>query len=64
MRTSILIDEKLIKKALTLGGFKTKREAVEKSLKLFIQLKEQEKIKNYRGKLKWEGDLENIRNDQ
>ncbi len=64
MRTNIVIDDQLMSKALSLGGFKTKREAVEKGLALLIQLKEQEKIKKYRGKLKWEGDLEAIRSDK
>lgn len=64
MRTNIVIDDQLMKNALLLGGFKTKREAVEQGLSLLIKLKEQEKIKKYRGKLKWEADLDAMRSDQ
>ena len=53
-----------MRSAITLGGFKTKREAVETGLKLIISLKKQEEIKRYRGKLKWEGDLDKLRSDK
>ena len=64
MRTNIVIDDKLLEDALKLTGLKTKREVVEASLKTLIALKKQEKIKKYRGKLKWEGDLDNMRTDE
>jgi Arc/MetJ family transcription regulator len=47
--------------ALQVSGLKTKREAVELGLKALIQLKRQERIKEFRGKLAWEGDLEAMR---
>lgn len=52
-----------MQKALTLGGFKSKREAVEEGLKLIILLKNQTNLRNYKGKLKWQGDLESMRLD-
>lgn len=61
MRTNIVIDDKLMEDALKVTGFKTKREAVELALKTLVQLKKQESIKTYKGKLKWEGDLEEMR---
>lgn len=61
MRTNIVIDDKLMEDALKVTGLKTKREAVELALKTLIKLKKQENIKTYRGKLKWEGDLEEMR---
>ncbi|WP_022947258.1 type II toxin-antitoxin system VapB family antitoxin [Methylohalobius crimeensis] len=61
MRTNIVIDEELMTDALELTGLKTKREAVELALKTLIKLKKQENIKAYKGKLKWEGDLEESR---
>ncbi len=64
MRTNIVINDQLMEEALRLGGFKTKREAVEQALRLLIRLKRQEKIRKYRGKLQWEGDLENMRVDE
>jgi len=64
MRTNIVIDDALMDEALRVTGLRTKREAVELGLKTLIQLKKQEKIKNFRGKLPWEGDLEAMRRDR
>ncbi|MCU0977528.1 MAG: type II toxin-antitoxin system VapB family antitoxin [Steroidobacteraceae bacterium] len=58
MRTNIVIDDKLIAEAMKLSGARTKREAVEDSLRLMVQLKRQERIRSARGKLKWTGDLD------
>lgn len=64
MRTNIVIDDQLMNEALQASGLTTKREAVEAGLKALIKLKSQERIKAFRGKLKWEGDLDDMRNDQ
>lgn len=61
MTTNIIIDETLIDDAIKATGLKTKREVIELGLKTLIKLKQQEKIKAYRGNLKWEGNLEDIR---
>jgi Arc/MetJ family transcription regulator len=63
MRTNIVIDDELMKEALALTGLKTKKEAVELGLKTLIQLRKQEKLKDYKGKLEWSGDLEQMRTD-
>jgi len=63
MRTNIVIDDELMKEALKLTGLKTKKDAVELGLKTLIKLNKQERLKHYRGKLKWEGDLEQMRTD-
>lgn len=61
MRTNIVIDDSLMEEALKLTGAKTKKEAVELGLRTLVQLKRQERIKPYKGKLKWEGDLDQMR---
>ena len=63
MRTNIVIDDELMKQVLKLSGLKTKREAVEQGLKTLVRLKQQEQIRKYRGKLNWEGDLDDMRRD-
>lgn len=63
MRTNIEIDEKLLREAMKATGLKTKKATVEEGLKLIVTLKNQEKIKSFRGKLNWEGDLEKMRTD-
>jgi Arc/MetJ family transcription regulator len=64
MRTNIVIDDELMSQVMKLTGLRTKREAVELGLKALIKLKKQESIRNYRGKLNWEGDLDDMRTDK
>ena len=64
MRTNIVIDDTLITEALDISGYKTKKETVEEALKLLIKLKNQARIRNFRGKLSWDGDLEKMRLDK
>ncbi len=64
MRTNIVIDDSLIAEALALTGLKTKREAVELALKTLVELRRQKNIQQFRGQLKWEGDLNELRGDQ
>lgn len=64
MRTNIVIDDDLMAEAMELGRLKTKKAVVEAGLKLLVQIKKQEKIKNLRGKLKWDDDLDAMRMDQ
>lgn len=63
MRTNIVLDDNIMKTALEMGGFKTKKATIENALKLFIQIKGQKKIKELKGKIKWVGDLEEMRRD-
>jgi len=64
MRTNIVIDDNLMTKAINASGYKTKKETVEEALKLLITMKNQAKIRKYRGKLNWEGDLNKMRIDK
>ena len=64
MRTNIVIADELMKEALDLTEAKTKREVVELGLRTVVQLKKQERIRQYRGRLKWEGDLDKMRTDR
>ncbi len=61
MRTNIVIDDDLMKRAMRASGAKTKREAVESGLRLLLKVKEQSKMRALRGKLRWEGDLKAMR---
>lgn len=64
MRTNIEIDDKLMKEALRATGAKTKREAVELGLRTMVQLRAQEKARELRGAITWEGDLNAMRTDR
>lgn len=61
MRTNIVIDDKLMADALKASGATTKKEAVELGLKLLVRQNKQRSIRKLRGKLKWEGDLNEMR---
>jgi len=61
MRTNIVIDDTLMADVLRLTGLKTKREAVELGLRTLVRLEKQGAIRRYRGKLAWEGDLDEMR---
>jgi Arc/MetJ family transcription regulator len=63
VRTNIVIDDRLMADALRATGARTKREVVELGLRALVRLKQQERIRGYRGKLKWQGDLERMRTD-
>lgn len=64
MRTNVVIDDDLMDEALKVSRLKTKKDVVEEGLKLLVQRKKQENIKNLRGKLHWKGDLEDMRTDE
>ena len=64
MKTSVAISPQLLNEVMQLTEAITKPQAVEIALKTFVQLKQQERIRNYRGKLAWEGDLNRLREDK
>jgi Arc/MetJ family transcription regulator len=61
MRTNIVIDDKLMADALSSSGLQTKKEVVEEALKSLIRLRKQANIRSLRGKLNWDGDLNDMR---
>jgi len=61
MRTNISIDDKLMDSALKISGLSTKKDVVEEALRLLVQVKKQSRLKKLKGKLKWEGDLDEMR---
>ena len=63
MRTNIEIDDRLMQDALRVTGARTKKEAVELGPQSLIDLKRQEQGRLLRGKIHWEGNLEEMRRD-
>lgn len=64
MKTTIIIDDDLMEQAKSLSGLKTKKAVVKAALNVFIQIQQQLLIRQFRGKLKWEGDLVQMRLDE
>jgi Arc/MetJ family transcription regulator len=61
MRTNIVLDEDLVNRARQLTGIKTKKQVIHEALRLLIQLREQENVRALRGKLRWDGNLDELR---
>jgi Arc/MetJ family transcription regulator len=61
MRTNIEIDDELIAQAQELTGTKTKRETVDLALRELVGRHRQIGILKLRGRVHWQGDLEESR---
>lgn len=57
MRTNIVLDESLLRRAKELTGIKTNRWVIHEALATLVRLQEQGTVRALRGKLNWEGDL-------
>jgi len=60
-RTNIELDEKLVKQAMKLFGKKSKKELVNFALNELIRRERAKGILSLEGKVKWEGDLREMR---
>ena len=61
IRTSVVLDRKLVEAGLKTTGLKTRRELVDLALRELLHHKQQKKILSLKGKVIWEGDLEEMR---
>jgi len=57
VRISIDIDDDLMREAMRRSGAATKKAAVENGLRLLVQTRSQIAIRKLRGKVRWQGDL-------
>ena len=64
MRTNIVIDDELMAQAIKVTGLETKKEVVEHGLKLLIMRGKQQSIRSLRGKIKWQGSLDEMRDNE
>lgn len=64
MRTTIDIDDRLMRRAMKASGATTKREAVESGLRALIEIGDQTSFRRLRGKIRWDGDLTQSRSDK
>lgn len=64
MRTNIELNQKLIEKGLKLTNLKTKKELVNLALEELVKKLQRQEILKIAGKVKWEGDLDEMRTDR
>ena len=61
VRTNVVIDEELMAQAMQATGLQTKRAVIDEALRTLVRLKAQERIRDLRGRLHWQGDLDTLR---
>ena len=61
MRTNIDIDDSLMRQAMRHSGVSTKKAAVEAGLRLLIDTYAQQSLRRLKGKVQWEGNLDESR---
>lgn len=61
MRTNIDIDDRLMRQAMRRSGARTKKATVEAGLRLLVETHAQTAISRLKGKVHWEGDLDESR---
>lgn len=61
MRATIEIDAELLKTALNLSQLPSKKAVVDEALKQFVNYLRRRQMLELRGKVRWEGDLEQMR---
>ena len=60
-RISIVLDSQLVSQCLQITGLKTKRAVIEYALHKLLRLHQQSMILKLKGKITWEGNLDDIR---
>lgn len=61
MQINIVIDDKLMRKAMRATGLTTKHAVVHAGLRLLVQVNAQKGIRRLQGKVNWEGNLDEMR---
>lgn len=64
MRTNIDIDDRLMSAALKATGARTKKAAVEQALRTVVRLGDQARLRELRGTIAWQGNLDAMRKDK
>jgi Arc/MetJ family transcription regulator len=60
-RTNIVLDTQLVEAGMKLTGLKTKRQLVDHALRELLRHEKQAKLLELRGKVEWDGNLDEMR---
>jgi Arc/MetJ family transcription regulator len=63
-RTNIVLDEELVSKGMRLTGLRTQKALIDYALRELVRRKEQKSILKLKGKISWEGDLDQLRSNR
>jgi len=61
METAVTVDTDILNKAMQAAGRQSQQELVEDALRLFALQNQQSEVRKYRGKLQWDGNLDEMR---
>ncbi len=61
MRTTLNLDDEALAAAMSVSGAKTKTEVINEALREFARRKRLRELLGWRGKVKWEGDIDRLR---
>ena len=61
MRTTLNIDDEALEAAMKVSEGRTKTEVVNEALRRFARAKRRRQLLDLRGKVRWEGDLDELR---
>lgn len=61
MRTTLNLDERALKEAMAVAEGATKTEVVNEALRSFARGKRRKRLLELRGKVEWQGDLDQLR---
>ncbi len=61
MKTHVEVDESVLIAVQTLGGFSTKKAAIQAALAEYLNTLKRQQLLALRGKVQWQGDLNSLR---
>jgi Arc/MetJ family transcription regulator len=61
MRTTLNIDDEALQAAMKLSGGRTKTEVINEALRRFVRAKKRLRLLDLRGKVEWEGEIDDLR---
>lgn len=63
-RTNVELDEKLVSDGMRLTGIRTRKALIDHALKELVRRKGQRSILRLKGRIQWEGDLDEMRRNR
>jgi Arc/MetJ family transcription regulator len=63
-RTNVVLDDNLVESCIKVTGIKTRRALIDHALRELLRHEKQAKILDLKGKVNWEGNLDEWRQDR
>ena len=60
-RTNVVLDEKLVEEGLRVTGLPSQRALIDYALRDLVRRSRQRRMLRHRGKVRWEGNLDDMR---